>query len=165
MESGHFYFGTTLFQRATGTRLTHVPYKGLGQAATDVVSGQVQTMLTTPGGVISQLIGGGKLVALAVAERQRSPLLPGVPTLAEAGVPGVEIQPWFSVFAPAGTPAAILARLNQECAAVLRSSEVRGRLAQLGLDAHGGSMEEVAREAREEFQRYGRLVAEFGIRE
>ena len=160
-----FHIAGELFQRVTGTKLTHVPYKGLGQAATDVLSGQVQTMLTTPGGVICQLIGAGKLVALAVAERQRSPLLPGVPTLAESGVPGVEIQPWFSVFAPAGTPAAILARLNQECAAVLRSAEVRGRLAQLGLDAHGGSMEEVAREAREEFQRYGRLVAEFGIRE
>jgi tripartite-type tricarboxylate transporter receptor subunit TctC len=160
-----FHIAAELFQHVTGTRLTHVPYKGLGQAATDLLSGEVQTMFTTPGGVISQLIAAGKIVPLAVSQKQRSPLLPSVPTLAEAGVPGVEIQPWFALFAPARTPQAITARLNVESTSILASSDMRQRFAQLGLDAHGGSMDEVAQEAREDFERYAKVVRQFGITE
>ncbi len=161
-----FHIAGELFQRSTGVKLTHVPYRGLAQAVTDAVSGQVDTMFATPGGALTQLIATGKAVALAVAERRRSPLLPNVPTLTESSIADVEMEVWFLMFAPAATPPAILARLNQEISAVMRAPEVRERLAGLGIDALGGStLEEVGRDVRDAYRRYGRIVAEFGIKE
>ena len=154
-----------LFQRATGVKLTHVPYKGLAQAAPDVATGRVQTMFGVPGGAISGLISGGRVVPLAVTQKQRSLLLPNVPTLIESGIDGVEFAADFIMYAPAGTPPPILARLNEESTAFLRSSEVRERMAAIGVDARGSTLEEIRQKVREDYQRYGRIVSEFGIKE
>ena len=160
-----FHIAGELLQRATGVKLTHVSYKGIAEATMDVVSGQVQTLFGVPAGVVKHLISAGKIVPLAVAQKQRSPLLPNVPTLDESKIPGVEVDIGFIVFAPAATPPGILARLNQESVAALRSPKVRDRLAALGIDAAGGTQEETRQQVRDDYQRYGRMITEFDIKE
>jgi tripartite-type tricarboxylate transporter receptor subunit TctC len=153
-----------LFQRAAGVKLEHVPYKGLAQATPDVVAGRVPLMFGTPGGVMGQMIDTGKLIPLAVQDKERSPLLPNVPTLDESGIRGADLDAWFMMFAPAGTPQPILRRLNQESTAVLQLPEVRKRLNTIGVQAVGSTLDEAARIVAEDYRRYGKIVTEFGIK-
>lgn len=153
-----------LFQRAAGIKLEHVPYKGLSPATVDVVAGRVSLLFGTPGGVMGQMIENGKLVALAVQDRERSPLLPSVPTLDESGIHGADLDAWFMMFAPAGTPRPLLQRLNRETDAVLKIPEVQKKLLSIGVQAAGGSLQDAARTVAEDYQRYGRIVKEFGIK-
>ena len=153
-----------LFQRAAGVKLEHVPYKGLAPATTDVVGGRVKTMFGVAGGVMGQMIDAGKLTALAVAQPKRSSLLPKVPTLVESGINGADFDAWFMVFAPAGTPPGIIERLNRESNAVLEMQEVRQRLSRIGVEAAGGTVDEATRTAKRDFDRYGHIVADFGIK-
>lgn len=152
-----------LFQKSAGVNMTHIPYKGVMPAVTDTVSGQVKVAFSALGGV-GQFITSGRLNAIAVIEKQRSALLPNVPTLTESGIAGVEVGVFFPLLAPAGTPAAVIARLNEEANAILRTPEVRDRLLAAGVEVRGGSAESAALDIREEFARYGRVVAEFGIK-
>lgn len=160
-----FHIAAEVFQRQTGAKLTHIAYKGLGQAATDAISGQVESLFATTGGVITEMINSGKAIPLAVAGQKRSALLPNVPTLTELGIPNVEFGIWFAMFAPSATPQDVIARLNVEINAILRTPEVKARLQFLGVDAVGSSLAEISNEVASEYSRYGRIVTDLNIRE
>jgi tripartite-type tricarboxylate transporter receptor subunit TctC len=127
------HLGTELFKLQTGTSIIHVPYKGSGQAIQDVLAGQVQMFITTPPSVI-QHIQAGKLKALAVAGKSRHPNLPNVPTTAEAGLPGFELEAWVALFAPAGTPQPVIDKLSQNIKLALDQPETKTRAAGQGVE-------------------------------
>jgi len=126
-----------LFQSLTQTKVTHIPYKGMGQAVLDLVGGQVTVMFGPPPALLPH-IKSGKLKALAVADTQRSPLFGEIPTSAEAGVPGLESRVWYGIFAPAGTPAAVIARINTDTIKALAAPDVVETLATQGATPAGG---------------------------
>jgi tripartite-type tricarboxylate transporter receptor subunit TctC len=152
-----------LLQRAAGVKLTHVPYKGAAQALTDTLGGQVQSFMSSVPSALSQ-IKGGRLRAIAVTSAKRTPELPDAPTIAESGYRGFEANTWYGLLAPAGTPAPIIARLNDEVNRVLRTPEVRERLASEGGEALGGSPEQFASFLKAEHAKWGRVVRESGAR-
>jgi tripartite-type tricarboxylate transporter receptor subunit TctC len=131
--AGMHHFGGELFKRAAGINLTHVPFKGGGPASLAVISGQVEMMFSTMP-LALPFIRAGKLRALGVGGPTRSPLLPDVPTLTEAGAPGYEFTVWWGIVAPAKTPAAIIAKLNSEINAVLMDPETAKQLANEGAE-------------------------------
>ena len=151
------------FARATGTNLVHVPYKGSSQAHIDLLGGQVEMMLDTSSSAMGQ-IKGGKLRALAVTTPRRSAELPQVPTLAEAGVAGADITTWYGLFTTGGTPRPIVERLHAELAKALARPDVRARLTGLGGEPGAMSAVEFSAMNRAEFERYGRLIREAGIK-
>jgi len=152
-----------LLQRAAGVKLTHVPYKGASQALTDTLGGQVQSFMSSVPSALSQ-IKGGRLRAIAVTSAKRAPELPEVPTIAESGYKGFEASTWYGLLAPAGTPAAVVARLNAEVNRALGTPEVRQRLAAEGGEVLGGSPEQFASFLRAEHAKWGRVVKESGAR-
>ncbi|HYS57500.1 MAG TPA: tripartite tricarboxylate transporter substrate binding protein [Burkholderiales bacterium] len=152
-----------LLQRAAGVKLTHVPYKGAAQALTDTLGGQVQSLMSSVPSALSQ-IRAGRLRAIAVTSAKRTPELPDAPTIAESGYRGFEANTWYGLLAPAGTPAPIIARLNDEVNRVLRTPEVRERLASEGGEALGGSPEQFASFLKAEHAKWGRVVRESGAR-
>lgn len=127
------HVGTALFEQATGMQMTHVPYKGSGPAMQDVLGGQVDVFMTTPPSVL-QHVQVGKLKALAVTGKVRHPGLPQVPTAAEAGLPGFELEAWVGLFAPAGTPPDVVARLTKEVKAALETEEAKAAAARQGIE-------------------------------
>ena len=127
------HVGTELFQANTGTDLTHVPYKGSGPAIQDVLGGQVQVFMTTPPSVM-QHVQAGKLNAFAVTGKSRHPGLPNVPTTAEAGLPGFEVEAWVALFAPAGTPAAVVQQLTDKVKAALATPEAKAVADRTGIE-------------------------------
>jgi tripartite-type tricarboxylate transporter receptor subunit TctC len=144
------------FISAAGIEVTHVPYKGEGPALTDLVGGQIQ--FVTPN--LSAAIGfvqQGKLRALAITSRERSKQLPNVPTVAET-LPGFENLGWFGFMVPAGTPTAIIDKLNKDTVKVLQSAELRTRFEQLGMDPVGNSSAEFARAIKEESARWAKII-------
>jgi tripartite-type tricarboxylate transporter receptor subunit TctC len=143
--------------------LVHVPYKGSTPAMVDLLGGQLDLMMENQPVVLPH-IGSGKVRGLAVGTVQRSSLLPQLPTLREAGVAGYEMSTAFGVLAPARTPEAIISRLNREIAGLLKSPEVKGRLAKQGLDAVGSTPEQYAAHLRDESARYARLIKSAGIK-
>ncbi len=151
------------FKKIAGVQMTHIPYKGSAQAHADLLGGQAQIMFDTTSSAIGQ-IKGGKLRALAVTSPKRSPELPDVPTLAEAGFPGMEMTTWYGVFAPAGTPNDVLAKLYAEISTALKSPDVQKRIA--GLAGEPGTMTsaEFAALNRADYDRYGKLIREAGIK-
>ncbi|MET0964377.1 MAG: tripartite tricarboxylate transporter substrate binding protein [Noviherbaspirillum sp.] len=157
------HLGAELFQRATGAKLAHVPYKSGAESLGAVVSGQVSGAIETPPSVISQM-KSGKLTAIAVAGPQRLPQLPGVPTMAEAGVPDAEVLSWFGLVAPAKTPPAIVELLSRETAKILREPEVQQKLAALGTRAVGDTPAEFDRFIRSERAKWHRIVTQAQIR-
>ncbi len=158
------HIGGELFKKAAGVDLFHVPYKGVAPSVAAALSGQVKILFTAAGGGVSPHLRAGKLRAIAVTEKRRTPLLPDVPTLTELGYPGVEVDAWYGVLAPAGTPAPVIARLNREINAILELPEVRERLNTAGIDVRGGTPEAFGAEMREDYARYGRIVQELGIK-
>ncbi len=152
-----------LLQRAAGVKLTHVPYKGASQALTDTLGGQVQSLISSVPSALSQ-IKGGRLRAIAVTSAKRARELPEVPTIAESGYKGFEASTWYGLLAPAGTPAAIIARLNAEVNRVLKTPEVRERLTAEGGEPLGGSPEQFASFLKTEHAKWGRVVKESGAR-
>ncbi len=120
-----------LFGQMTKVPMTHVPYKGASPAVNDLLGGQVDMFVTTPPSVIGH-VAAGKLRALAYTGKQRHPSLPNVPTSAEAGLPGYEVESWFAVFAPAGTPAPIVARLASEIKTIVESPAYRKKIDEQG---------------------------------
>ena len=152
-----------LYESMAGVRMVHVPYKGVAQALVELMSGEVQVMFGTLVAILPH-IKAGRLRALAVTGRNRSALLPEVPTLAEAGLPGYEAGSWYGILAPSGTPAAIVTRLNAEINAAIRQPEVRERLAAEGAEVVGGAPEEFAFHIRGELERMKKLVRTAGLR-
>jgi tripartite-type tricarboxylate transporter receptor subunit TctC len=137
------HVGTELFKQMAGVDMIHVPYKGSGPAIQDVLSGRVQLFVATPPSVLGH-IKEGKLRAIAVASDARLPLLPGVSTSAEQGFPDFKLDAWVALFAPAGTPDAVVARLSTALATNLNTPEVRDRAAQAGVVARSMTSAELA---------------------
>ncbi len=127
------HIGTEMFKLQTKTSMVHIPYRGSGPALQDVLSGQVQVFITTPPSVMGQ-IQVGKLKGLAVAGKTRHPGLPGVPTTAEAGLKGFELEAWVGIFAPAGTPADVVARLSGQIKSALELPETKTRADTAGVE-------------------------------
>ncbi len=148
---------------AAGTQARHVPYKGSSAAHIDVIGGQVQFMIDTTSSSMAQ-IKAGKLRALAVTTATRSPQLPEVPTMAEAGHPSVGITTWYGLYATGGTPRAVADKLAAELQRVLKLPDVQERLRALGGDASALSIEQFAEMNRSEHERYGKLVRAAGIK-
>jgi len=127
------HIGTELFKQQTGTDMLHVPYKGSGQAIADVLSGQVQVFITTPPSVM-QHVQSGKLKALAIAGKTRHPMMPTVPTTAEAGLPDFTLEAWVGLFAPAGTPPALVTQLSNAVKQSLDTPEAKKQAAAQGVE-------------------------------
>lgn len=144
-----------LFKSVAKIDVTHVPYKGSGPALTDVMGGQLDFMLDT--GAFSH-IKGGKIRALAVATTKRQPLIPDVPTFEELGFKGMIMNAWYGVAAPAGTPPAVITRVNAAVNKALQSGELAKRLADIGGEVQAGSAEEFSKFWRSELSRYEGLV-------
>jgi tripartite-type tricarboxylate transporter receptor subunit TctC len=127
------HVGTALFESATGTDMVHVPYKGSGPALADLLGGQVQVFVTTPPSVM-QHVQAGKLKAFAVTGKSRHPGLPNVPTTAEAGLAGFELEAWVALFAPAGTPPAVVQQLSAKVKDALATPEARAAADKAGIE-------------------------------
>jgi tripartite-type tricarboxylate transporter receptor subunit TctC len=147
----------TQFQILTGTELIHVPYKGSGPLATDLLGGQIMMSFDTVTPVL-QHIKGGKLRALAVTSAKRSSALPDVPTLDEAGLKGFNIATWFGVLAPVATPKDLVARLNAEMLKVIQSPEFRKRMEEIGAEPIGNSADQMAQQIKAETEKFAKLV-------
>ena len=152
-----------LLKQRTGANLVHVPYKGGGQAITDVLGGSIPLVYTAIAGA-NQHVRAGKLIGLGVSSAQRSWSLPEVPTFIESGVPDFEITSWVGILAPAKTQRAIVMRLNTELNAVLADMEVRTKLEALGIGATPGSPEQFGDQIRRDLARYGQVVKAAGIK-
>jgi tripartite-type tricarboxylate transporter receptor subunit TctC len=153
-----------LFKKAAGVDLQHVPFTGVAPSVTAALGGQVPLLFTAMGGGIAGHLKAGKMQVLAVTEKRRTPQLPDVPTMAELGFPGVETDAWYGVLAPAGTPQAVVVRMNQEINVALQMPDVRTRMNNAGIDVRGGTPEAFGAEMRADHERYGRIVKEFNIR-
>lgn len=127
------HIGTEIFKQYTGVDMTHVPYKGSGQAIADVLAGQVQVFITTPPSVM-QHVNTGRLKALAVTGKNRHPGMPNVPTVAEAGLSNFELDAWVAIYAPAGTPAPVLQKLSADLKRALELPETRQRAEAAGIE-------------------------------
>jgi len=127
------HIGTEMFKQQTQTSMVHIPYRGSGPAVQDVLSGQVQVFITTPPSIMGQ-VQAGKLKALAVAGKSRHPAMPNVPTTAEAGLKGFEIEAWIGIFAPAATPPDVIAKLSGQIKAALDLPETKIRADGAGVE-------------------------------
>jgi tripartite-type tricarboxylate transporter receptor subunit TctC len=152
----------TQFQNITGTQILHVPYKGSGPITTDLLGGQITMSFDTITPVLPH-IKSGKLRALAVTTATRSPALPDVPALDEAGLKGFNIGTWFGVLAPAATPKDIVARLNAEAVKIIQSAEFRKRMAEIGADPIGDTPEQMGRQIRDETEKFAKLVKQANV--
>jgi tripartite-type tricarboxylate transporter receptor subunit TctC len=157
------HLATEQFRRLTGTTMVHVPYKGAAPAVTDLIGGQVDLSFATLGSVLPH-IKAGKLRALAVASRQRSALLPDVPTFDEAGVKGFTIDTWYGLLAPAGTPPEALRVLGREAAAFNASAVVNERLAGAGLEPGGVCGDVFAAQIAREIDANARIARDLNLR-
>ena len=160
---GILHLTAELFCVMTGTQMTHVPYKGVAEAYPSVVSGLVNWVVGSPISALP-LIRAGRLKGIAVTGATRNKALPDLPTIAESGVPGYDVTTWFGLFAPAGLPPAIAAKLQAEAKNAIRSPEVVRRLETEGTDAVANSPEEFAREVAAEYEKWRGLVKRAGIK-
>jgi tripartite-type tricarboxylate transporter receptor subunit TctC len=160
-SAGHL--SVELLQSLTGTKLTHVPYKGSGPAITDLISGQIQAMLLTLPAVMPY-VKSGKVRALATSGARRSPALPEIPTIAEAGVPGYEYMPWYGMFGPGTLPKELTARLNTAVNRALADAELREKLAQQGLEVHAMASGQFSEIVRGDVARWGKIIRELDVR-
>lgn len=151
-----------LFKLAAGVDMTHVPYKGTAQALTDLMGGRVQMMFTPLAPVIPQL-QAGKLRAIAVTSSKRSRILPDLPTIAEAGVPGYEFTAWYGIVGPAALPAAIAAKINAAAAYAMESPDIRDRLLAEDMDLIKRTPAEVDAVRKADYAKWARIVKQTGI--
>jgi tripartite-type tricarboxylate transporter receptor subunit TctC len=152
-----------LWKTMTRSFATHIPYRGAGPATQDLLAGQVDFMFDGLGSSIPH-IRTGRIVPLAVSSAKRSPALPDVPTLDEVGVKGYEARTWYALWAPAGTPAAIIERMQQETAKALAGKELADIWAQLGAEPGGQSPQEMARFVTSEIAKWAKVVKDSGAK-
>jgi tripartite-type tricarboxylate transporter receptor subunit TctC len=152
-----------LFKTRAGVDVTHVPYKGNGPATSDLLGGQVSAMFLQYA-VAKPHVAGGKLVMLATPSGKRSPAIPDVPTIAESGLPGFDVEPWFGIVAPAGTPAAIVNRLNAEIGKIMQQNDVKDLLAGFGATPSISSPQEFGKFIDSEVTRWAEVVKASGAK-
>jgi tripartite-type tricarboxylate transporter receptor subunit TctC len=157
------HLASELFKATAGIDIVHVPYKGTGQALTDLVGGQVQMMMSSLLPAMPQ-VKAGRLRALAVTSAKRTPVLPDLPTIAESGMPGFETTSWHGILVPARTPKAIAARLHDELVKMLAQPDVRARFTSEGIDAIGNTPQEFAVYIHAETVKYAKVIKQAGIK-
>jgi len=157
------HIGGEIFQRRAGIKMTHVPYKGAGQAVTDLMGGSVDTIFGNTQSV-GGLVAGGRLRPLAVTSPKRLAAFPDVPTVAESGYPGFEAATWSGLVAPAGTPKSIIDKLNAAANTALATTEMKTRLAEEGSTPLGGTPQQFAGYIKSENAKWGAAVREAGIK-
>jgi tripartite-type tricarboxylate transporter receptor subunit TctC len=160
-SSGHL--AMELFRSMAGIELTHVPYKVIGQATADLLSGQVSLWFPTMPGVL-QHIKGGRMMALGVSGSRRAAALPAVPTIAEAGVAGYEASTWYPLLAPAGTPQPVIDKLNAQMIAILAGADVREKLNAQGIETVGSTPAQLAAHLKSEMAKWEKVVRLSGAR-
>lgn len=157
------HLATESFQKAADVKLTHVPYKGAAQGATDLIGGQVQLYVSS----IPTLIGhikNGKMRAIAVTSAKRTEDLPQVPTIAESGYKGFEAVTWFGIAGPANLPKEVVAKLNADINKALQAADLRKKLRDQGADVEGSTPEQFSKLIREDITRWGKIVKESGAK-
>ncbi len=152
-----------LFNQMTGARLVHIPYKGAGFALAALVAGETQAAFLSTTTANAQ-VKAGRLKALAVLSAKRFPAAPDIPSATEAGVPGIESNVWFGLFAPAGTPKSIITKIDRDVVAVLKLPEARDALLAQGAEASPTTPEEFALYLRKEIDKWGKVIKEAGIK-
>ena len=157
------HFGTELLKWLAGVDIVHVPYKGGAPALTDLLGGQIQMAFSSVPAVLPH-IKAGRLVALGVGSAKRSPALPNIPTIAEAGVPGYEYTTWYGVFAPAKTPRTLIARLNAEIVKAMETPDIKDRFTALGGDPDPGTPEELRAYMANESAKWAKIIKAANIR-
>jgi tripartite-type tricarboxylate transporter receptor subunit TctC len=157
------HVGTALFEQTTRTEMVHVPYKGSGPAIQDVLGGQVEVFMTTPPSVMGH-VQQGKLRAYAVTSKSRHPMMPDVPTTAEAGLPGFELEAWVGLFAPAGTPPAVVAQISEAVKKVLDQPEAKQRASALGIEPRYLDPQGLAALVTRETEYWGQVIKSRNIR-
>jgi tripartite-type tricarboxylate transporter receptor subunit TctC len=160
---GSAHLACEMLNQRAGIDLIHVPYKGGGQAITDVVGGQIPLVCTAIA-TAQQFVKSGKLKALGLSSEKRDPTMPEVPTFAESGLPGFVVNSWVGVLAPAQTPRAIIDRLQTEIAAVLQLPDVRTRYAVLGIEPVGNKPDEYAAQIKADLENWGPVVKKANVR-
>jgi tripartite-type tricarboxylate transporter receptor subunit TctC len=156
------HIGTEMFKAQTKTSMVHIPYRGSGPALLDVLSGQVQVFITTPPSVMGQ-IQSGKLKGLATAGKTRHPGLPNVPTTAEAGLKGFELEAWVAIFAPAGTPADVIAKLSNQIKQALDQPDTKTRAASAGIEIRYQGPEALDALVKTETEFWAKTIKSAGI--
>ena len=153
-----------MFKQRAGIDIVHVPYKGTALMLPDLIEGRVSMALDSMPAHLPH-IKSGRLRALAVASPQRSPQLPDVPTISEAGVPGFQSNTDYALYAPAGTPKEIIARLNRETVAVLEQADLKARLAALGIEVSGSTPDAMRAEVLAEYDKWAKVLKEGNIKQ
>ena len=162
-SAGIFQIATELFKQKTGAPLEMISYKGSGESVQAVVAGQVTMTMVDPPPVTGPL-KAGTVRGLAVTAAQRHPSWPDLPTLAELGMPEMEVSVWMALFAPAHTPPAVIARLQSEVARAVRSPDVKERFAGMGVDPVGGSSDALARQVARDIEKWTAVAKAAGIK-
>jgi len=151
-----------LLARMAKVDLAHVPYKGGGPAMLDLLGGRIHMIFASPSSALPQM-KANKIRGLAVTTRKRSEIVPELPTVAESGVPGYEVNNWYAMAAPAGTPRPVILRINKEIIAAMNVPEVKAFLLQQGLEVSTSTPEELGRYMKSEFEKWSKLIAEAKI--
>ena len=159
--SGHL--ANEMLSMLAGIKTQHIPYKGAGPAIVDLIGGQVQMFINNPLTVI-QHIKSGRLKAIAITGDARVPALPQVPTFAEAGLPGLDVKPWFCVLAPAGTAKAIIDKLSIKIASIVAMPDVQDYLARQGMDPFSSTPEQLATLMRTDMAKWAKVIKAANIR-
>ena len=162
-EGSGAHLAGELLKLQAGISATHVPYKGMAPAVNDLLGGNVQMMFAGISTAV-QHVKAGKLVALAMASPRRSPQLPEVPTVAESGLPGFDVTSWYGIVVRAGTPPAVVQKIQRDMAEALQMDDVKAKLAALGLEPVGNTPEQFAALIRAETQKWGDIVRKAGIK-
>jgi len=157
------HFAAEIFKAKAGVDVVHVPFKGIPEALTEVLTGRVQFFMAPIANSVAQ-VKDGRLVGLGVSSLQRDPLLPQVPTIDEAGVPGYQSELWFGLLAPAGTPRPVLAKLNREITAILGDADTMARWAPLGIEPRPTTPEGFDRLIREEIALFTQIARSASIK-
>ena len=157
------HLGSELFRILTGTNMVHVPYKGAGAVITDLIAGQVQVLISAVPTVLAH-VKSGRLRALMVTDDRRSSVLPGVPTVKELNMPRMLMRFWVGYAAPAGTPQAVVERLNREIVAAVHAPDAKKRLEELGVDPVGNTSADAAKLVSEEIDRWAAVIKAAGIK-
>jgi len=159
---GSSHMAVELFKMMTGTNLVHIPYKGLSPALTELLSGEVQLMFSSAVAMLPQ-VKSGKLRAIAMTGAKRSPAIPDIPTVAEAGVPGYETGSWYGIVVPAGTPKPAIDRLSKEVVAIVHTPDITKRLNDEAVIPVGSTPEAFAAHIRQELARWAKVIKQSGI--